>query len=201
MIFKKSKLIFLHYPKTGGNSIQYALRNYSEDQIISREPYQDGVERFEVRNPEHSDLNKHSTIQDYYKALGKGLSAYKVFITIRNPYDRMVSFYFSPHRGKRHFERDGFVQLIKTIPTIEEFTSIKKFFGKRELFPNIKFLRFEKLDEDFSLLLKELEIKDIELPHFNTSNHEKYKKYYDEETSKIVSDRHKYEISLGNYEF
>jgi len=177
------------------------LRNYSEDQIISREPYQDGVERFEVRNPEHSDLNKHSTIQDYYKALGKGLSAYKVFITIRNPYDRMVSFYFSPHRGKRHFERDGFVQLIKTIPTIEEFTSIKKFFGKRELFPNIKFLRFEKLDEDFSLLLKELEIKDIELPHFNTSNHEKYKKYYDEETSKIVSDRHKYEISLGNYEF
>ena len=201
MIFKKSKLIFLHYPKTGGNSIQYALRNYSEDQIISREPYQDGVERFEVRNPEHSDLNKHSTIQDYYKALGKGLSAYKVFITIRNPYDRMVSFYFSPHRGKRHFERDGFVQLIKTIPTIEEFTSIKKFFGKRELFPNIKFLRFEKLDEDFSLLLKELEIKDIELPHFNTSNHEKYKKYYDEETANIVSARHKYEISVGGYKF
>jgi hypothetical protein len=202
MIFKKNKVIFLHYPKTGGNSIQDALRKYSEDQIISRGAHQDGVERFAVRNVEHKKLNKHSTLQDYYNTLGDVLFTYKIFINIRNPYDRMVSFYFSRSRGNVHYDRDDFVQFIKTIPPIENFTSIKKsFFGKSELYPNVKFLKFEKLNEDFDLLLKELELQDIELPHRNASNRENYKKYYDEEMIKIVSTRHKYEISLGNYKF
>ena len=202
MIFKKNKVIFLHYPKTGGNSIQDALRSYSDDQIISRKAHQDGIERFELRNTEHKNLKKHSTIQDYYNAIGEDLFAYKVFIIIRNPYDRMVSFYFSPHRGNVHYDRDDFSQFIKTVPPIENYISIKKSsFGKRELLSNIKFLKFEKLNEDFGLLLNELDIQDVDLPHRNASNRENYKKYYDDETVKIVSTRHKYEISLGDYKF
>ena len=202
MIFKKNKVIFLHYPKTGGNSIQDALRSFSEDHIISPAAHQDGVERFEVRNAEHKNLRKHSTLQDYYNALGKDLFTYTTFINIRNPFDRMVSFYFSPHRGNVHFDRDAFAQFIKTIPPIENYISIQKsLFGKNEISPNITFLRFEKLHEDFGRLCKELQANEIELPHRNASNREDYKKYYDEETANIVSTRHKYEISLGGYKF
>lgn len=201
MIFK-NKVIFVHYPKTGGNSIQDALRNYSEDQIISKGVHQDGIERFGVLNSEHKNLKKHSTLQDYYNAIGEDLFAHKVFITIRNPYDRMVSCYFSPHRGNIQYDRDDFAKFIKTVPPIENYISIKKsFFGKRELLHNIKFLKFEKLNEDFGLLLNELDIQDIYLPHRNASNRENYKKYYDDETVKIVSTRHKYEIGLSDYNF
>ena len=41
-------LLFLHIPKTAGNSIQNILRDYSEDEIVARGG-QDGLERFEVR--------------------------------------------------------------------------------------------------------------------------------------------------------
>ena len=114
----------------------------------------------------------------------------------------MVSFYFSPHRGNVHFDRDAFAQFIETVPPIENYISIKKsLFGKNEIFPNIKFLSFEKIHEDFGRLCKELQVNDIELPHRNASNREDYKKYYDEETENIVSARHKYEIRVGGYKF
>ena len=151
MIFKKNKVIFLHSPKTAGNSIQDALREYSEDQIIAKAALQDGVERFEVRNPEHKKLKKHSTIQDYYNAIGDDLFTYKIFTNIRNPYDRMVSFYFSPHRGNVRYDRDDFAHFIRMKPPIEKFISLKKsWWGKMELFPDTKFLKFEKLNEDFN---------------------------------------------------
>ena len=178
------------------------MRSHSDDQIISLGAHQDGVEQFQVRNAEHNNLVKHSTIQDYYNALGEDLFTYRTFINIRNPFDRLVSFYFSPHRGNVHYDRDAFTKFIKTICPIEKYISIKKsLFRKHEIFPNVTFLRFEKLNEDFALLLKELRVKHIELPHRNASNRENYKKYYDEETVNIVSTRYKYEISLGDYKF
>ena len=70
-----------------------------------------------------------------------------------------------------------------------------------ELFPDTKFLKFEKLNEDFDLLLNELGLQDLELPHRNAGDREDYRKYYDEETIEIVATRHKYEINLGNYKF
>lgn len=77
MIFEPQKTIFIHYPKTGGNSIQDALREYSSDQIVTVGKHQDGVERFEVRNEKFKNLVKHSKLNDYYKALGKDLYNYK----------------------------------------------------------------------------------------------------------------------------
>ena len=202
MIFKKYKVIFLHYPKTAGNSIQDALRKYSEDQIIASAAHQDGFERFEVRNVEHKKLVKHSTLQDYYNAIGDDLFNYKIFINIRNPYDRMVSFFFSPHTGNVRYDKDDFARFVKNINPIEHYISIKKSsLRKMEVFPNVNFLKFEKINEDFDILVKELELQNIELPHRNSSNRKKYRNYYDEEIIEVVSTRHKYEISLGNYEF
>src|SRR5688500_12110385 len=51
MMALSRQFIFVHVPKTGGNSIQNVLKAYSEDEIVCTEPYQDGVERFELKNP------------------------------------------------------------------------------------------------------------------------------------------------------
>src|SRR6266481_9206544 len=87
---------FVHIPKTAGNSIQSILRDYSEDEIVALRSDQDGIERFGLRNPNYK-IKKHSTLAEYRGALGEERfrSLYK-FACVRNPWDRMVSYYFTP---------------------------------------------------------------------------------------------------------
>ena len=202
MIFEQKKIIFIHYPKTAGNSIQDALRQYTNDKLVTLTKYQDGVERFEVRNEKFKNLVKHSTLNDYYKVLGQEIYSYKIFLTIRNPFDRLVSFYFSPHRGEIQYNREDFSTFIEKVPPLQQFIFFKKsIFEKAEIFKDIKFIRFENINEDFLKICNELGIQGITLPHRNASKREKYKSYYDDDLIEKVKKIHKLEISLGNYNF
>ena len=98
MISLEKKFLFIHLPKTAGNSIQNILKIYSEDEITSNKKNQDGKDRFGIKNAKY-DIEKHSTLTDYKKILEKDVydSLFK-FSTIRNPCARMISYYFSPHR-------------------------------------------------------------------------------------------------------
>src|SRR6266853_2331973 len=101
MISFQKQFLFVHIPKTAGNSIQSILRDYSEDEIVALRGEQDGIERFGLRNPKYK-IRKHSTLAEYRAALEKerfhGL--YK-FTCVRNPWDGMVSSDFRPtwHAG------------------------------------------------------------------------------------------------------
>jgi hypothetical protein len=46
MISFQKRFLFVHIPKTAGNSIQSVLRDYSEDELVALLSEQDGVERF-----------------------------------------------------------------------------------------------------------------------------------------------------------
>jgi hypothetical protein len=202
MIFEAQKTIFIHYPKTGGNSIQDALRKYSADQIVTFGKHQDGIERFGVRNAKFKNLVKHSNLNDYYEALGQDIYMYKIFITTRNPFDRLVSYYFSPHRGGVIFDRNNFSKFIDKIPSLENYIFIKKnIFEKAEIYRGIKILKFENISEDFSKFCNEIGINGITLPHRNASVRSEYKSYYDDELIEKVKKIHKFEISIGNYKF
>jgi Sulfotransferase family len=108
MLSTDRKFLFVHIPKTGGNSIQNVIRSYFDDQVVCITPYLDGVERFEVRSARFN-THKRSTLADYLREYGSQLfaSLFK-FTCVRNPWDRAVSFYFSPHRGKVVWEREDF---------------------------------------------------------------------------------------------
>src|SRR5437660_11059162 len=108
MISFRKQFLFVHIPKTAGNSIQTILRDYSQDEIVALRGEQDGIERFGLRNPKYK-IRKHSTLAEYRAALEEerfhGL--YK-FTCVRNPWDRMVSYYFRPNRRTGAWDRKEF---------------------------------------------------------------------------------------------
>jgi hypothetical protein len=65
MISLQKRFLFVHIPKTAGNSIQSVLRDYSEDQLVALRKEQDGIERFGLRNPKYK-VKKHSTLSEYH---------------------------------------------------------------------------------------------------------------------------------------
>ena len=61
MISLQKRFLFVHIPKTAGNSIQSVLRNYSEDQLVALGKEQDGIVRFGLRNPAQSKVQDQET--------------------------------------------------------------------------------------------------------------------------------------------
>jgi len=209
MISIAKKFLFIHVPKTGGNSIQNILRDYSDDDIVCLAEYQDGVERFEVRNKDY-DVTKHSTLAHYKSILDPNLynSLFK-FATIRNPWDLMVSFYFSPHRGIQEWDRDNFLNLLHSVSTLRYYICDgpdRNGFGpldyEEQIDADIDFLiRFECIENDFKGVCEKLQIPFSCLPKRNISKRTHYSEYYDEELIEMVRDKFEEEIKLGNYVF
>src|SRR5260370_11347060 len=108
MISLQKRFLFVHIPKTAGNSIQSVLRNYSEDQLVALRKEQDGIERFGLHNPKYK-IKKHSTLSEYHDAMEyeQFRDLYK-FACVRNPWDRMVSYYFTPTQNPETWNRTKF---------------------------------------------------------------------------------------------
>ena len=202
MLSIKYNFLFVHIPKTACNSVQSVLQRYSEDEIIVNS-YQDGINRFSLHTPKYN-FKKHSRLNVYKRRLEKDLyrKLFK-FTIVRNPWDRMISHYFSPHRGKIEWDRNEFIEFVKGNNSIKSFLSTGFFnnIGNRP-FRNLDFiLRFEKLAEDFELLCEKLNIEKTRLPHVNISNHSHYSCYYDEELVNLVASRFSHEIDYFGYTF
>lgn len=215
MISLQKSFLFVHVPKTGGNSIQSILKANSEDKILTSAKHQDGVERFEVHNDNYN-TTKHSTLSHYKSVLEPEtyIRLFK-FATIRNPWDMMISFYFSPHRAVKEWNRDNFIELVNRVHTLRHYITVDSFleesirklrlpieFGNRGLHSDIDFLmRFENIDEDFKLICEKLGIPNATLPKRNESRRNYYSSYYDEELKEIVRTKFIAEITHGDYEF
>lgn len=215
MISIKHNFLFIHIPKTGGNSIQTYLSEFSEDSLITKNFRRDGVRKFQVVNRKYGTI-KHSTINDYKKKIEKNIfdSLFK-FTVIRNPWDRMISFYFSPHKTVPEWNREKFRELISHKLTLRDFICTESLGDKinrtvkMSIFPNRKsidseidfILRFENLNNDFRELCSKLDIPYQNLPHINQSKRNHYSKYYDEELNDIIKSRFSEEIELGQYRF
>lgn len=198
MLSVKHKFIFIHIPKTGGNSIHNALRPFSEDQVVCQSDIQDGVERFEVRHGSYQ-LTKHSRFLDYANELSPTfMQECQLFSCIRNPWERMISYYFSPHRRVSTWSREQFVAMLDN-----EVKPSRYYLSNAggEFVNRIHCMRFEHLHRDFKRVCERLNLPEVELPHYNKSVHQQYKQYYDAELIQRVSDMCAFEISQFAYEF
>ena len=109
-------MLFVHIPKTGGNSVQQALARFSPDRLVRTSPWHDLVERFEIRSDGKTQLHKHSTYKDFEMAYGrKNLADFTVAYTLRNPWERAISYYFSPHRQVYRWDKRAFISALDEI--------------------------------------------------------------------------------------
>lgn len=181
MLIDRWKCLFIHPNKCGGKSIEKALAG------IKPTP----------GSADHRDLMDHRNytndspkVDDYFK-----------FMFCRNPWDRLVSIYFSreQHFGVDHGSFKEFVHWIK--PFITPGKQQILYIMDRDWKPNIDFIgRFENYEEDWDKVCKKLG-RDMELPHLNKSEHKPYWEYYDDETREIVARKYKDDIEYFNYKF
>jgi hypothetical protein len=200
MISFQKRFLFVHIPKTAGNSIQSVLRDYSEDELVALRSEQDGIERFGLRNPNYK-IKKHSTLAEYLVVLGETQfgNLYR-FTCVRNPWDRMVSYYFTPTQNTVPWDPKKFRNVIvKTLPVADYLRLNER---DNDPFENVNYImRFENLVNDFRTVCRALGISPTTLPQYNRSNREHYSRYYNDELRELVRARFAAEIERFGYTF
>jgi hypothetical protein len=177
MISFQKRFLFVHIPKTAGNSIQSVLRGYSEDELVALRGEQDGIERFGLRNPKHK-IKKHSPLAEYRTPSGRrslptaiNLQVYEIRGT---GWSRITL--------RRHKSREHGTKKIPNYLWMNE--------RDNDPFENVNFImRFENLADDFRTVCAALDISPTILPWYNRSNREHYSKYYDDELRELVRTR------------
>jgi hypothetical protein len=167
--------LFIHVPRTGGNSLQSALVPFSDDRLVA-DGLRDGVERFEVQGP--VTRYKHFSLQDYADALGADtLARLFKFTVVRDPWERAISWYFAPLRWTERqplWSPEKFCDSLSNATRAVDMLSIGERYQTLDMI-----LRFENLVQDTEILSERLNINQVRIPHRNRGLHESdWRKYY-----------------------
>jgi hypothetical protein len=201
------KIIFTHPPKCGGTSFEHFL----------------GFEN----HGEHAFLYKHASLIDHVKAIKKTSNNPNDFIKIsiiRNPWDRMVSWYFHLKQKALLAEKNnkpknqiqnavlslGFNEFIEYIDKFEIKIFCRDFsyymFGETESLEIDFIIRHENYQNDFLKCLEILKAPQINLDCIPKKNQtigriSDYKTYYSLNSKKIISNIYSKDIDFFKYSF
>lgn len=143
MISHGKKFIFIHVPKTGGNSITENIAVDSEDTYFDNVLH-NGVMLTEVKNDLHPNLTKHSSLAEYREAYPEATD-YLVFGVRRNPWDRAMSHFLFARPPEQVSEAEFLAFLPQEFRPMEMFAPLGE----------IRWLDFDRLDEEFHKLVLE----------------------------------------------
>lgn len=189
IISPKYKFVFIATEKTGSTSIHQTLLNCVKDEDL-------------VNNSTIALGDKHISCQQLLEQRPQCKNYFK-FAFVRNPWDRVVSWYnFSmkiknPNKGRNITGKDflSFILEFQNIWGNEQqnqynFTECCDFIG-----------RFENLQDDFNTICDKIGILQQKLPYKNKTTHKHYSEYYDDETKQIVAEVFAKDIEYFGYEF
>jgi chondroitin 4-sulfotransferase 11 len=199
MISHELRCIFVHVQKTGGSSVRGALQMAQFDAHKHRFA-------IELRAIYGAD-----TWNQYFK-----------FAFVRNPWDRLVSWWEMMRRNVVEGRpRNGFQRYVmERARTFAEFlqqcdTEYRDADGTKWIYRNqVDYLRdrdevllvdfvgrFEQLQLDFTRVAARLNVAPITLPHVNGTVRRPYTSYYSRELRELVAERYAKDIEAFGYRF
>ena len=176
MIIDKYKTIFVHIPKNAGTAIEEYFGNSSF-----------------IIQP-----GKHDSIHEIKKRFLNVYNSYRKFTIIRNPYDKMVSWYFYLKRNLgENYNIIDFNEWIKDPSkfwhTDDPISYLKP---QCEWIDNtVEIIKFENINKE----LDDFFGKEIKLLRTNNSNHDHYLEYYNQKSLDIIYERYKEDFEKFNY--
>jgi len=188
MISHKHKFILILPPKTASTTLVKALMDFVDISKIIDQPTLGTFDFLENGSSEH---RKHTELKTYSSDY---INTYKLYGVVRNPYERMVSWWLWRRRFLQ--ENESFLDFLKLSNQWMDINYYQYFGGKK-----IGILRHENLASDFASFCDEVGIPRQKLPHLNKSKHKHYAEYYDEETKQIVSEKYAKDIEYFGYKF
>lgn len=218
-ISHRYNVIFIHIQKAGGSSIQ-RLFEQLDPQLETT-----------INIDEAKNRPKHCFASDIEEVIGREkFNNYYTFSVVRNPFDRLVSWYWmlklrsfeeeNPDLIETPGDKVNFAlidELNKNAQNFDQFVALPKdhrsglfqrfFFNQLDYVSNDKgvsvnkILRFENLADDFSEFASEVGISQ-ELPHMNkTPRKADYHDYYNNKTRKIIEQRYQRDLDYFHYTF
>ena len=189
IISPKYKFVFIATEKTGSATIHKTLLPCVKDKnLINESQLYLGDKHLSCPNL----IKQRPQYKNYFK-----------FAFTRNPWDRVVSWYFfvkNSKNPKRNTSGISFKEFVTNPrePNVwgarnqfqYEFTKKCDFIGKTE-----------NIQADFDTICDKIKIPRQKLPHKNATKHKHYTEYYDDETKEIVEERFAKDIEYFNYKF
>jgi Sulfotransferase family len=202
---RRSGLLFIHVPKTGGTTIEHVLADLVPDI--------EAHDKFKL---------KHQTLA---RALKDDPSRAELFTFgfVRNPWARMVSWWSKIHqsaqqvaagdqRGRKHVQSRMW-QLALGCDNFDEFVDVVPLKVQRVRRPQIDYLtvpggrradyigRTENFDADLRAVLTRLGLPIPEIPRRNESPHGDYREYYSDRSRRQVEELFQRDIRSFGYQF
>ncbi|SMO32044.1 sulfotransferase family 2 domain-containing protein [Ruegeria faecimaris] len=213
IISRGRSYIFVHIPKTGGTSLSLALeqRAMKDDILLGDTPKAKKRNRRIKQLSARGRLWKHSTLADIEGVLSPDeLSGMTVFTLVRNPWDRLVSYYhWLKVQGFDHpaialaraHSFEGFVCHPATQQSLRQHPA-RHYVTRADGIEQCQyFIRLEAFDQDAEPLFDHLGFR-ITLPHLNRSERAKdYRSYYSAASQEAVAEACAEDIDRFGYSF
>jgi len=192
MISDKHRCIYIHPPKCAGLTIEKLLSGASLDAS-----YQ-GYSRI-----------RHAGAKFYKKKFPKQFGSYFVFASTRNPWDRVVSRYFSFVEARKYHHpklrksitKYDFNDAVKHSPLAKSMHTVFSKISIKGSVATDEIIHFNNYEEDLRRVFNNIGVHFENIPHKNKSEHKPYWEYYNDQSKQMVSEFFKKDIEYFGYEF
>jgi len=208
------KYIFVHIPKTGGTALSLALEGrVKKDDILIGDTPKAMQRRHRLKGVQSSGrLWKHARLVDIYGLVTQDqIEDYFTFTLVRNPWDRLVSYYHwlrdqtfdHPAVGlAQRLDFSGFLNDEHTQRTVRTGSYRQFMYDKAGVERCDLFIRLEHLQQDLAPLEEHLGFSLGQIPVVNRSSRDAdYRRYYSDADAGVLGEICAGDIARFGYVF
>ncbi|KUJ82281.1 sulfotransferase family 2 domain-containing protein [Ruegeria profundi] len=213
IISRGRRYVFVHIPKTGGTSLAQALedRAMKDDILFGDTPKAIKRRKRAKALTGKGRLWKHSTLADIDGVLSiDELQSLTTFTMVRNPWDRIVSYYHwlrvqrFDHPAVSLAQRLNFEEFVLHRDTVKSFrlNPARRYMTRADGVEQCQhYIRLEQFNQDANALFDHLGFN-LTLPRLNRSQRQKdYRHYYTDRSASVVAEACNEDIARFGYAF